>query len=68
LLYGTGDDTVFAYQGGAGIDIAFNRRLSLDLGYRYFATDDADFDSHNDIVSSMKFESHNATAAIKVKF
>ena len=66
ILYGSGDDTVFAYQGGAGIDIAFNNRLSMDLGYRYFATDDAEFD--NDIFSSMKFKSHNASVGIRVKF
>lgn len=68
IFYGSGDDTVFAYQGGAGIEIAFNRQLSMDLGYRYFATDDAEFDSHNDIFSSMKFQSHNASVGIRVKF
>lgn len=68
LLYGTDDDTVFAYQGGAGVDIAFNRRLSMDVGYRYFATDDADFDSRRDIASSLEFRSHNAAVAIRVKF
>lgn len=68
IFYGSGDDTVFAYQGGAGIEIAINRQLSMDLGYRYFAADDAEFDSHNNIFSSMKFKSHNAAVGIRVKF
>lgn len=68
LLYGRSDDTVFAYQGGAGIDIALNRRLSLDIGYRYFGTNRGDFDSDQAITSSMKFESHNAALGFRYKF
>lgn len=67
FFYGSGDDTVFAYQAGAGIDIALNKRLSMDLGYRYFATDNADFDSP-ETFTSMKFRSHNAVAGVRVKF
>ncbi len=68
LLYGEGDDTVFAYQIGAGLDIAMNRHLSLDVGYRYFATDRANFDSDRNIATSMKLESHNATVGVRFKF
>ena len=68
LIYQAGDDTVFAYQAGAGLDIALNRRLSLDLGYRYFGTAKADFATGQDIETSMKYESHNATVGFRVKF
>ena len=37
------DDTVFAYQGKAGIAYEFSPRWVGTLGYRYFGTDDADF-------------------------
>lgn len=37
-LYDSDDDTVFAYQVGAGMDFTVNRYFSVDLGYRYFAT------------------------------
>ena len=48
------DDTVFAYQVGAGVAYAINRNMTLDLKYRFFATEDpnlygskAEFKSHN---------------------
>jgi opacity protein-like surface antigen len=67
IIYLKDDDTVFAYQAGAGLEIAINRRLSLDLGYRYFATSKARFDSTT-IMTSMKFESHNGAVGFRVKF
>lgn len=67
-LYGEADDTVFAYQLGAGVEIDLNRFSSLDIGYRYFVTDRATFDSDLDISTSLKFESHNATLGFRFKF
>ncbi len=67
-LYDEGDDTVFAYQAGAGAEIAINRRFSLDIGYRYFGTDTATFNKNADRWSSMKFESHNANVGFRVRF
>ncbi|HEY6872066.1 MAG TPA: outer membrane beta-barrel protein [Geobacteraceae bacterium] len=67
LVYERDDDTVFAYQLGGGLEVALNRRLSLDLGYRYFATSKAHFDN-NLITTNMKFESHNGAVGIRVKF
>lgn len=71
-LYGESDDTVFAYQLGGGIDIALTKRLSLDLGYRYFRTGEARFNSDywdfTNSSSSMRFESHNAMVGLKMKF
>jgi opacity protein-like surface antigen len=73
LLYGEGYDTVFAYQFGAGVDIALNRNMSLDLGYRYFMTDTANFESDyyynfNPVTASFKYESHNVAVGFKYKF
>lgn len=71
-MYDEGYDGVFAYQVGAGVEIALNRRLSLDIGYRYFATDTAriepDDDYYYGTVTNLKYESHNATAGVRFKF
>jgi opacity protein-like surface antigen len=68
LMYPRDDDTVFAYQLGAGLDIAINRRFSLDLGYRYFNTDWATFSRDQLTSSGIRFESHNATVGFRTKF
>lgn len=66
-LYDESNDTVFASQVGAGMDIAINSRYSLDIGYRYFVTESANLDG--DIISSnLKFESHNVLVGFKFKF
>ena len=65
LLYGAGNDTVFAYQVGAGLDIALNRRLSLDIGYRYFGSSRANFNSDLAISSSMRYVSHTSTLGFR---
>ena len=67
LVYADDDDTVFAYQAGAGLEIALTRQLSLDLGYRYFATSEAHFNS-TPITTNMKFESHNGAVGLRMKF
>jgi opacity protein-like surface antigen len=40
----TRDQNVFAYAFGAGAAYAFNEKFSLDLAYRYLATEDVEFD------------------------
>jgi len=67
LIYQEDDDSVFAYQVGAGLEIALNQRLSLDLGYRYFATTKAKFGTDN-ITADLKLQSHNAAIGLRVKF
>jgi len=57
---GSEDDTVFAYQLGGGIGYAINDKLTVDLGYRYFATDDPDFDG-----IEAEYDSHNVTIGIR---
>jgi outer membrane autotransporter protein len=66
-LYDDSNDTVFASQVGAGVDLALNSRLSLDLGYRYFITDKARLDG-DFTTSNLRFESHNALVGLKFKF
>lgn len=67
ILYDQADDTVFAYQFGGGVDIALNKRFSLDLGYRYFLADKVRLEG-DWITSNLKFESHNALVGFKFKF
>jgi opacity protein-like surface antigen len=67
-LYGEDDDAVFAYQVGAGVEIALNRIYSLDIGYRYFGTDTANFNNDFDQASRMKFESHNVIVGFRATF
>lgn len=37
------DDNVWAAQAGVGVQIALNRNLAIDVGYRFFMTDDPEF-------------------------
>jgi opacity protein-like surface antigen len=70
-LYRKDDATVFAYQVGGGLDIALNRLISLDLAYRYFGTEKAEFDSDHQFKNStaeMKYESHNMAVGVRFKF
>lgn len=57
------DDTVFAYQVGAGVGYAMSKNVTLDAKYRYFATADAKFDT-----TKVEFASHNVLFGIRVNF
>jgi opacity protein-like surface antigen len=61
--YDNYEDTVFAYQVGAGLAFAINPHLTVDLKYRYFATDDPDFEG-----LSAKFASHNVYCGFRLNF
>jgi outer membrane protein OmpA-like peptidoglycan-associated protein/outer membrane protein W len=39
------EDTVLAYQGLAGVAIGLTEQLDLDIGYRYFTAEDAEYTS-----------------------
>ena len=67
-IYADDDESVFAYQVGGGLDIALNRQTSLDIGYRYFGTDKARFDSDWSQSKSFEIESHNVAVGIRFKF
>lgn len=68
LLYPNGTDTVFAFQVGAGMELALNQMFSLDLGYRYFNTGKANFEDDPAITTNLKLESHNAMVGLRMKF
>lgn len=64
-LFGDSDgDTVFAYQFGAGVGIGATPNVTLDLGYRYFATGDVSPVEDVDI----SIASHNIMAGVRVGF
>lgn len=68
LIYAGDTAPVFAYQVGGGLELALNRVLSLDFGYRYFATTKAKFENSWDSRSELTFRSHNATVGLRVNF
>lgn len=67
-IYSNDEESVFAYQVGGGLDIALNRQTSLDVGYRYFETEKAHFNSDWEQSKSLKMQSHNVAVGIRFKF
>nr|WP_320013174.1 outer membrane beta-barrel protein [uncultured Desulfobulbus sp.] len=57
----SGDDTVLAYQLGAGIGYAISEELTLDLSYRYFATTDPSFNGID-----VEYSSHNLYLGLRL--
>lgn len=68
VLYPRDDDAVFAYQAGAGVEIAINPILSVDVGYRYFGTEKGSFQSGPTGRVRMGMESHNGMVGLRMKF
>lgn len=62
------DASTYAYQLGAGLEFSITRRFSLDLGYRFFKTGTAEFDSNWDLENDLKVESHNVALGFRAKF
>ena len=60
---GSEDDGVFAYQLMAGVGFAVSKQVSLDLQYRFFATEDPEFD---DVES--EYMTHNAMIGVRFNF
>jgi len=57
------DDTVLAYQVGAGIGFTLTKEIILDLKYRYFATLDPNFGDYK-----FEYSSHNVSLGVRVSF
>ena len=57
------EDTVFAYQAMAGIAFPMSDTMEARIGYRYFATADADFDG-----TEASYGTHNIEAGILIRF
>jgi opacity protein-like surface antigen len=67
-IFSSDVDNVFAYQAGVGMELALTRRLSIDLGYRYFGTSRANFKKDWPNFSNVTLDSHNAAAGLRLKF
>ena len=63
LLWESDDDTVFAYQLAVGAGIDLSRQLTLDLGYRYFTTQDPEFE-----LVKADYSSHNLMVGLRYRF
>ena len=62
------DDSVFTYQAGAGLGYAIGENVTLDLEYRYFATEDPKFvDSAGDSFDS-EYAAHSVTISVRYAF
>ena len=61
------DDTVFAYQVAAGAAFELMPSLALDLGYRYFATADPEFEDAAGTFES-EYKSHNLSLGVRFQF
>ncbi|OGQ94572.1 MAG: hypothetical protein A2521_05235 [Deltaproteobacteria bacterium RIFOXYD12_FULL_57_12] len=57
------DDTVFAYQVGAGVGFAVSKQVTIDLKYRFFATADPKFDD-----AEAECASHNIMLGLRYSF
>jgi len=57
------DDTVFAYQLGAGVDYAINEEVSLGVKYRYLGTTDPEFDT-----VTIDYSGHNVLVGVRTSF
>jgi len=62
-LIGSDDDTVLAYQVGAGVGYAVNEKVTIDLKYRYFGTSDPKFGT-----TEAEYSSHNFYFGIRRSF
>jgi len=63
----TDDDVVLAYQGGAGINFDITDRTTIDLGYRYFATEDPGYNTSGGEFD-FEYEQHVALLSLRYVF
>lgn len=59
----SGDDIVFAYQVMGGVGFEMSESTEVRVGYRYFATGDADIDG-----DEVSYASHNFEAGVLIRF
>ncbi len=69
VLIADDDTTVFAYQVKVGVAYEFTQALAGTLGYRFFATEDADFvDLDGDAFSADGIEAHIVELGVRFRF
>jgi opacity protein-like surface antigen len=68
-MHGSDADTVFAYQGFAGLRYAINARMGLSVEYRYFAADPGEWhgDTFNTASDRLRF-GRSQTHAFSIAF
>lgn len=59
------NDTVFAYQVGAGLGYAVNDRMTFELGYKYIGVSDPEFQSGGSTVEA-EVDSYNFYLGVRV--
>lgn len=60
------DDTIFAYQAMVGVGFVMAEQTEVRVGYRYFATEDADFSDEFGVKAN--YDSHSIEAGIRFRF
>lgn len=65
---GSGSAIGFAYQVGAGVDVALTDHLNLDLGYRFFSSTRPTFTEVNGRKFDMDYSSHSAVLGLRLGF
>ena len=61
-------DTVFAYQGIAGVAMPLNDLVALTLDYRYFATADPDFTTDSGTGVESEYANHSIMVGLRFSF
>ncbi len=64
------DDMVFAYQFAAGVGFVVNPQVTIDLGYKYFATADPSFEviGAGGVKLDAEYSSHNVFLGLRYSF
>jgi opacity protein-like surface antigen len=62
------DDTVFAYQGGAGVGYAVTPEWTVEIGYEYFATLNPKFKTTDGDGVDFSYASHSAMVGVRYGF
>jgi len=57
------EDTVFAYQIGIGVGYAVTEKVTIDVKYRYFGTEDSEYDT-----TEAEFASNNFLFGVRINF
>jgi len=57
------EDTVFAYQIGIGVGYAATEKVTIDIKYRYFGTEDSEYDT-----TEAEFASNNILLGVRINF
>jgi OmpA-OmpF porin, OOP family len=68
LLGEHSSDTVFAYQGIAGLRYLITPSVAFDLDYRYFATQGPTFRTATGVTQKADYQTHNLVASLTLLF